>query len=111
MNFLAMSALGSGQGQLVREVAAQPYLFPYLTHESKQPGSRTRILNAATLCCNDQYLLTVRNLDDAYMPVNELNLLPDNDITAMMRINFNELVYQKFLRLAWGCDLASQLLL
>ena len=106
-----MSASGSGQGQFVRDVAAQPYLFPYLTRESKQPGSRTRILNAATLCCNDQYMHTVRNLDDAYMPVNELNLLPDNDITAMMRINFNEPVYKKFIQLAWGCDLASQLLL
>jgi hypothetical protein len=106
-----MSATGSGQSQFVREVAAQPYLFPYLTRESKQPGSRTMILNAAILCCNDQYVHTVRNLDDAYMPVSELNQLPDNDITAMMRINFNEPVYKKFVQLAWGCEFASQLLL
>ena len=106
-----MSASGSGQGQFVRDVAAQPYLFPYLTRESKQPGSRTRILNAATLCCNDQYLHTVRSLADAYLPVSELNQLPDNDITAIMRINFNAPVYKKFVQLAWGCDRASQLLL
>ena len=106
-----MTATGSGRNQFVREVAAQPYLFPYLTHESKQPGSRTRILNAAILCCNDQYLHTVRNLEDAYFPVSELNQLPDNDITAIMRINFNEPVYKKFVQLAWGCDRASQLLL
>ena len=69
------------------------------------------ILNAAILCCNDQYLHTVRNLDDAYFPVSELTQLPDNDITAIMRINFNEPVYKKFVQLAWGCDRASQLLL
>ena len=69
------------------------------------------ILNAALLCCNDQYLHTLRNLEDAYFPVSELHRLPDNDTSAIMRINFNEAVYKKFVQFAWGCDCASQFLL
>ena len=106
-----MSATGSGRNQFVRAVAAQPYLFPYHSQESKQPGSRTRLLNAALLCCNDHYLHTLRNLEDAYFPVSELHWLLDNDISAIVRINLNEAVYKKFVQFAWGCDCASQFLL
>ena len=108
---VAMSAAGSGQNQFARDVAAQPYLFPYNSQASKQPGSRARLLNAALLCCNDQYLLNLRNLDDAHFPVSELHWYLDNDISAIMRLNLNETVYKKFVEFAWGCDCASQFLL
>ena len=90
---LAMSAAGSGESPFARDVAAQPYLFPYTSQASKQPGSRTRILNAALLCCNDQYSLTLRNLEDAYFPVSELHWYLDNDISAIMQRNLNEKLY------------------
>jgi hypothetical protein len=107
----AMSAAGSGQNQFARDVVAQPYLFPYNSQASKQPGSRTRLLNAAILCCNDQYLLTLRNLEDAHFPVSELHWYLDNDVSAITKLNLNEKVYKKFVEFAWGCDHAAQLLL
>ena len=106
-----MSAAGSGENQFARDVAAQPYLFPYNSQASKQPGSRTRILNAALLCCNDQYLLTLRNLEDAHFPVSELHWYLDSDISAIMKRNLNDKLYQNFVKFAWGCEHASQLLL
>ena len=77
---------------------------------SKRHGSRTRILNATKMCCRDQYLLTLRNLEEECFPVCELHWYTDNEITAIMKRNLSERLYEQFLNFAWGMDLASQFL-
>ena len=77
---------------------------------SKQNGSRTRLLNAAKLCCCDQYLLTLSNLEDEHFPVSELHWYTDNDISAIMKRKLSEKFYVQFLTIAWGTDLTSQFL-
>ena len=107
----AMSATSSGASPYVRDYAADPHLFPYNSQASKQHGSRKRILNAALLCCIDQYLLTLCDLEETYFPVSELHWRHDNAVSAIMKRNLSEKFYIRFLQFAWGSDLASQFLL
>ena len=106
-----MTTAGSASSTSVRDYAAAPHLFPYSSQASKQNGSRTRILNAAKLCCCDQYLLTLSNLDDEHFPISELHWYADNDISAIMKRSLSEKFYAQVLTFAWGTDLSTQFLL
>ena len=86
------------------------HLLSYTSEESKKRGSRTRILNAAMMYCRDQYLLTLRNLEEEYFPVCELHWYTDSEITAIMKHNLSGRFYEQFLNFAWGTNLASQFL-
>ena len=105
-----MAQSGSASSSTARGFTAAPYLHPYTFEKSKQNGSRTRLLNAAKLCCNDQYLLTLCSMEDQHFPVCELQWYSDNDISAIMKRNLSERFYQQFLNFAWGTDLATQFL-
>ena len=83
-------------------------LHPYTSEMSKTQGSRLRILNAAKMCCSEQGILTLCNLEDAYFTVSELHWYADNDVIVIMKRNLPAPIYEQFLTLAWGENLTSQ---